>query len=516
VPEAPTNTVRIDGQSLTLEDVVAVADGQSAVELSPEAFGRMGAAFDAAKHAAAGPDAVYGINTGFGPLKDKRIEPPETEQLQLNLVRSHAAGVGPPFASRQVRAAMLVSANCLAKGCSGIDPRIVQLLVQCLNKSFHPLVPSQGSLGASGDLAPLAHVALALIGEGEVEWRGKARASREAMKELGLEPAKLGPKCGLALINGTSFITGVGGLALDTGSRLAQVADVAAAMHVEASLSSVRAFDEGLMALRPHPGQAEAAANLRRLTEGSGLVEAHKDCGEVQDAYSVRCAPQVHGATRHALRQAREVVTTEINSATDNPLLVDGRFMSSGNFHGAPCALALDHASLGLIELCNISERRTERLLNPTLSRGLPAFLAGQPGLESGLMLAHYTAAALTSENKSAAFPPSADTIPTGANQEDHVSMGLTSARRLTSICENALHVLSIEVLCAARALRLRMTELDRSPAKGTHAALQAAEGVVPPQSGDRPPAPQIAAVAAMIREGGLLREVETVIGALE
>jgi histidine ammonia-lyase len=505
------NRFTITGDGITVEQMVEVAVGHREVEISPAAITRMKVSYEAALRVASGDIPVYGINTGFGPLKDRRIEPEQTSQLQINLIRSHASGVGDLLPTPAVRGAMLLLASCLSIGASGIDPRIVQLLVEFLNKSIHPVVPSQGSLGASGDLAPLAHVALALIGEGPVEG-GNALS---AMTKHGLEPASLGPKCGLALINGTHFLTAIGALSTHKSRQLLLVADVAAAIHVEASLSSAKPFGEAIMALRPHAGQAESAANLRSLLAGSALMEHHADCHEVQDAYSVRCTPQVHGAVRDAQRHARSVLETEMRSVTDNPLFVGGQFVSAGNFHGEPCALAMDYLSLGLIELGNISERRTERLVNPTLSRGLPAFLAGHPGLESGVMLAHYAAAALASENKTLAFPPSADTIPTGANQEDHVSMGMTSARRLDRICANLQNILAIELLCAARAMQIRKAQTGKGGAAGTEAALASVRGIVSADLTDRPPSPDIQAVAKLIESGQLIQSVSAAIGDL-
>jgi histidine ammonia-lyase len=505
--------VSVGESALGLPDLKRVADGECSVRLHSTALTRMASAYEIVLRAAAGEEAIYGINTGVGPLKDRRIEPGHTVELQTNLIRSHAAGIGPPFAAREVRAAMLLLANCLAHGNSGIEPGIVQLIVEFLNKDIRPRVPCQGSLGASGDLAPLAHVALTLFGEGEVEYEGKLAAAGDVLRALALRPAVGSPKTGLALVNGTHFLTGVGGLATLLAADLMDAADVAVSMHVDASLSSVRPFGEGVQRLRPHPGQAEVAANVRRMTDGSALNKYHANCNEVQDAYSVRCAPQVHGAARDALRHARGVLETEMNSVTDNPLLIEGEIISAGNFHGEPCALVMDYLSLALVEICNISERRTERLLNPALSRGLPAFLAHEPGVESGLMLAHYTAAAVTSENRSLAHPPSADNIPTGANQEDHVSMGMTSARRLAAIAENALAVLSIELLCAARALRMRRRELDRQPGVGNRAALKIIEQAVPPREGDHSPSPEISKVAELVRSGALTRALQNAIG---
>lgn len=506
--------LELDGSGLTLCALGEVAEGRR-VRLSVGALERLSHARNAVVQAAAGAEAVYGVNTGFGPLRDRRVDAARLAELQLNLIRSHAAGVGLAYSTRQVRAAMALTANCLAHGNSGVAPSIVQLLVDFLNKSVHPVVPSQGSLGASGDLAPLAHVALCLIGEGTVELDGTRMPAREALRRVGLVPATLGPKDGLSLINGTHFLTAVGALATEEASNLITSADVAASLHIEASLSSIRPYSEEVLSLRPHPGSLETAANVRRLVEGSGLMRSHENCGEVQDAYSIRCVPQVHGAVRQAWSHAAQVLEVELNAVTDNPVWVGGRFVSAGNFHGEPCALAMDYLTLGLVELGNISERRTERLLNPSLSRGLPAFLASDPGVESGLMLAHYTAAALASENKSLAFPPSADTIPTGANQEDHVSMGATSARRLESVVSNLSRIIAVELLAGARAVRIRMEELGVEPGRGTGAAEEAIESLAPRRPGDYSPSEDIERLSDAVRSGEFLRCVEQTIGEL-
>lgn len=501
----------ITGDGLKIGDLAAVADRRVSVSLSEEAVQRMDAAHETLLAAAAGEQAIYGVNTGFGPLRDQRIDADHLVELQFNLIRSHAAGVGPPLPARWVRGAMLLLANCLAHGSSGIETDTVRLIVEFLNRGIHPVVPCQGSLGASGDLAPLAHVALCLIGEGVVECDGVAcRAG-----DLGLPPANLGPKSGLALINGTHFLTAGAALAADLAGVLIRSAEIVAAMHVEASLSSVHPFDEGVHALRPHRGQREVAANMRALTSGSALVASHAHCSEVQDAYSVRCVPQIHGAVRDAHHRAVETLEIEMSSVTDNPLIVNGELVSAGNFHGEPCALIADYLSLAIVELGNVSERRTERLLNASLSRGLPAFLAHTPGLESGLMIAHYAAAAIASENKGLAYPASADTIPTGANQEDHNSMGFTSARRLNQICENVLSILAIETLCAARALRLRMNCTGLAPGPASLAALERVEDVVPFGDSDEPPSPHISALAGLLRAGSLCGAVESVTGEL-
>ncbi|MEP0766564.1 MAG: histidine ammonia-lyase [Fimbriimonadia bacterium] len=511
---ASAEPLELNGAGLTLGALAEVVEGRH-VRLSAVTLERLAAARAAVIQAAGGSEAVYGVNTGFGPLRDRRVDAARLAELQLNLVRSHAAGVGPLFSSGQVRGAMALLINCLAHGNSGINPSIVQLIVDFLNNSIHPIVPSQGSLGASGDLAPLAHVALCLVGEGDVEFGGARMPVHEALSKTGLSPVTLGPKDGLSLVNGTHFLTAVGALAAVEAADVIKSADIAAALHVEASLSSIRPYSEEVLMLRPHPGALQTAANVRRLVEGSGLMRSHENCGEVQDAYSVRCVPQVHGAVRQAWMHAVQVLEVEMNAVTDNPVWVGGQFVSAGNFHGEPCALALDYLTLGLVELGNISERRTERLLNPALSRGLSAFLASDPGVESGLMLAHYTAAALASENKSLAFPPSADTIPTGANQEDHVSMGATSARRLDSVIGNLSSIIAVELLAGARAVRMRVEERGTQPGSGTAAAQSAVESIAPHLPGDRSPSEDIERVSRAVRRGELARYVEERMGEL-
>jgi len=494
--------VTISGSNLNIAGLHLVADRHEPVTIDATALERVDAAHTTLLRLAASGKPIYGVNTGFGPLKDKRINAEKLVELQLNLVRSHAAGIGDPMSEKYVRGAMLLLANCLAHGNSGIDRDTLVLITESLNHRIHPIVPAKGSLGASGDLAPLAHVALALIGEGEVEFLGEIRRSADVLQQLGLQPATLGPKAGLALINGTHFLTAVGGLTVRMADLLIATADVAVAMHVEASLSSAHPFDEAVHELRPHEGQRITAFQLRGMLAGSLLVASHTGCHEVQDAYSVRCAPQIHGAVRDAHRRAQDALEIEMNSVTDNPLLIGEEFVSAGNFHGEPCALVMDYLTLALVELGNVSERRTERLLNPTLNRGLPAFLAHEPGLESGLMIAHYAAAAVASENRSLAHPPSADNIPTGANQEDHNSMGMTSAWRLAQVTENLVQILAVEILCSARALRLRMNQTGLEPAEASLNALRRTEQAVPLLEGDAPAAPWIREVAALVRSG--------------
>ncbi|OLD61097.1 MAG: histidine ammonia-lyase, partial [Armatimonadetes bacterium 13_1_40CM_3_65_7] len=368
---------------------------------------------------------VYGVNTGFGLLKDIRVPRDRLDVLQLNLIRSHCAGLGDPLPPEATRALMLLRAHVLARGHSGVRPLVVETLLDHLNADLLPIVPEQGSLGASGDLAPLSHVALALLGEGEVVLRGVRMRAQAALETTGLAPLRLGPKEGLALINGTQFITAVGVLALLQAEELAAVADVAGALSLEALKGSHRAFDARLQALRPHPGQVDSAANLRALLDDSEIARSHEECGRVQDAYSLRCMPQVHGSAREGIRFARSILEVEVDAVTDNPIVFPdgGDLLSGGNFHGETPALALDLLAIASASLASISERRVDRLMNPALS-GLPPFLTRDPGVHSGLMMAHVTAASLVSENKILCHPASVDSIPTEANQEDHVSMG--------------------------------------------------------------------------------------------
>jgi histidine ammonia-lyase len=494
--------ILLDGDTLSLDDLVAIADAGAPVGLSAEARRRVAASRAVVDAAAAGDTPVYGVNTGFGSFAETRIPRDQLARLQLNLLRSHAAGVGDPLPVRAVRASMALRANVLAKGYSGIRPDTLEALLALINRGVHPHVPSRGSVGASGDLAPLAHIGLVLVGEGEV-WDGTRRApAAEALAAAGLTPITLTAKEGLALINGTQVSTAVLALAVAGAERLARAADVAAALSIDALQGSVRPFDARIHAARPFAGQAASADNLLRLIEGSGLQEAHAHCGRVQDAYSMRCTPQVHGAARDAVQWARQVATVEANAATDNPMVFaeTGEMVSGGNFHGAPIAMAADFLVIALAQFCTISERRSERLVNPALS-GLPAFLIRDGGLQSGLMLAQVTAAALTSEIKTLAHPASVDTIPTSANKEDHVSMSMAAALKAARALTLATDVLAIEVLCAAQAIDLQAPLATSPPLSGVHAAVRAH---VPMLVDDRPPAPDINAIHALIAEGAL------------
>ena len=448
--------IELDGQSLSLAQREAVANGEP-VSLSAEARRLMEASRRFVEQIIARGEVVYGINTGFGALSEVTIPSDELRELQINLVRSHACGVGDPLPERVSRAMLLHRANVLAKGFSGCRPLVVETLIAMLNNGVHPVIPAKGSVGASGDLAPLAHQALVVIGEGEAFYRGERMPGGEAMQRAGVEPLLLEAKEGLALLNGTQAMTATGGLALVDAWKLANAADVIGAMTLEALRGTPVAFDEKIHAVRPHKGQRESARRLRELIEHSEIRESHRDKAadpRVQDAYALRCMPQVHGAVRDALAHARHVVEVEINSATDNPLVFAeaGEVLSGGNFHGEPVSLAYDYAAVAVADLATISERRVERLVNPALS-GLPAFLSPHPGTNSGLMIAQVTAAALIAENNVLAHPASVFTLPTSANKEDHVSMGMTAALKLAQIVRNVETVLAIELLCAAQGL---------------------------------------------------------------
>lgn len=437
----------------------------------------------------------------------------DVKALQRNLIVSHAVGVGAPLPTEVVRGMLLLRAQSLAVGVSGVRLEVLDILVGCLNNAVHPVVPSQGSVGSSGDLAPLAHMALALIGMGAAEHGGVVQPATQALERTGLQPLVLAAKEGLALINGTQAMTAIGALMLEDARRLATCADIAGAMSLEALSGALSNFDPRIMAVRPHPGAALVAENVRRLGAGSPIHALHAESGRVQDAYSLRCIPQVHGASRDAMEHVREVVGRELNSATDNPLIfaAEDVVLSGGNFHGEPVALAMDYAKLAVAELASISERRTAHLQDPALS-GLPPFLTRHEGLHSGLMITQYTAASLVSENKVLVHPASADSIPTSANQEDHVSMGTTSARQARQVLENSQWVIAIEILNAAQGLDCRRPLL---PAPGTAAALAAVREVVPMLDEDRLMQADLHAVHTLVSSGALQAAVEGAIGTL-
>lgn len=450
--------IKIDGNSLTLEEVELVANGNATIELTEECRSKVRHCREYVDKVIANGEIVYGLTTGFGKFSTVTVPKEHIAELQLNLIRSHAVNVGPAYDREQVRAIMLLRVNVLAKGYSGIRPITLDTLVDMLNKGVHPVIPMRGSVGASGDLSPLSHLALPLIGEGEAEYNGQVMSGADAMRSAGLEPVQLEAKEGLALNNGTQVMAAIGVLNLLKSERLCRTADITASASIDALLGTPRAFDELVHALRPHPGQLASAANIRSLLNGSPLRESHRNCGNVQDAYSLRCTPQVHGAVRDAVAYVRGVLEVEINSATDNPLIFadEGKVISGGNFHGEPLAIALDTLALAVSELASISERRMEQMLNPALNRGLSPFLAKRPGIDSGFMIIQLTAASLVSENKVLAHPASVDSIPTSANQEDHVSMGSVSAIKLMQVTSNVANVLAIELLISMAALDQR------------------------------------------------------------
>jgi histidine ammonia-lyase len=504
----------LTGDDLEVDHVWAVAVDGAPVELSDRARDRMRAGREVVERAAASPSRTYGVNTGFGRLVTQTIPSELAEELQVRLLRSHACGVGDPYPDEIVRAALLLRANALATGASGTRVEVAELLLECLRRGVLPKVPSRGSVGASGDLAPLAHLALPLIGEGEAWVEGELCPGGEALARAGLEPLHLRAKEGLSLINGTQFMAAYGALGVVRLRRLAVAADIACALSLEALQGSRVAFSPAVQALRPLVGQAESAENVLRLLEGSAVMESHRWCDRVQDAYSLRCAPQVHGGCRDLARYVEGTIAVELNAATDNPLVLleDGQIVSAGNFHGQPLAFALDVLTMAAAELANISERRTERLVNPSLSDGLPAFLATDGGLNSGFMIPQYVAAALVSENKSLAHPASVDSIPTSAGQEDHVSMGNAAALKAWQVIGNAERVLAIELLGGAQAVEFLA---PLAPGRGSTAARRFVRSLSPRLVEDRPLSGDIEAVAAAIRAGSLGEAVEAEVGEL-
>jgi histidine ammonia-lyase len=501
--------VELDGRHLTLEAIEAVARGAQ-VRISEAARIRVARARAFVDERFDSGEAIYGVTTGFGRLANVPVDPKDAAQLQLNLVRSHASGTGTPLAEPLVRAAGVLRVNSLAAGHSGVKPETLELLVELLNRGVTPVVPCQGSVGASGDLAPLAHMSLTLIGEGEAYFNGERLPSAVALERAGLCPVTLGPKEGLALINGTQVMTGIGSLGILRAERLAANADIIAAMSLEAFLGTDRVFDRRLNDLRPHPGQSQVAAHLRELLAGSEIMLSHRECGRVQDPYSYRCIPVVHGAVRDSIAHARRVTEIEANSVTDNPLVFpeDGEFLSGGNFHGEPIALAIDFLKMAICELASIGERRLYLLLNAE-DRGLPLFLTGRSGLQSGLMIVQYAAAALVNDNKGLAWPSSVDSIPTSAGQEDHVSMGMTSANNLVRVLDNVEGALACELLGALAATDFRR---PLKSGAGTQAAYDAARTRIAPWTEDRVPAPDIEAARALIRDSALLDAVESAV----
>ena len=494
--------MELNGQTLTLTEIATMAFGEAPVKVSSSARPRVLASRKVIEDIVGRDDIVYGVSTGFGKLSDVRIPHDALAELQLNLVRSHACGIGNPLSEPEVRAMMLLRANVLALGFSGIRLEIINTLCELLNRRVSPVIPEKGSVGASGDLAPLAHLALSLIGEGEAFFKGERMESREALRRAGLKPVELQAKEGLALLNGTQAMHAVGGLALLRAKRLIRVVDVAGATSLEALKGTPAAFDPRLQDARPHSGQREVAKHLMSILEGSDIRRSHlKDDPRIQDAYSLRCMPQVHGAIRDALSHCENVLLIESGSATDNPLVFSesGDVISGGNFHGAPLALTFDYAAIALTDLMSISERRIERLVNPDMNEGLPAFLARRPGMESGFMIAHVAAAALLNEAKVLAHPSSVDSVPTSGGKEDHVAMGMTGALKLRTIVDLAENLTAIELLAGAEALE------HRRPLKagvGVERAFTTLRKTSPPLTQDRSLSDDIARVAEGIRRG--------------
>ena len=496
----------IDGDTLRLEEILQVARNEAIVQLTPESEACVKASRELVERVAAGDAPAYGINTGFGTLAEVRIDKKDLRELQRNLILSHAAGVGTPMALPEARALLLLRCNVLAKGFSGIRLETLQLALDMLNKDVVPVVPERGSVGASGDLAPLAHLALVFIGEGEAFFQGQRMPARQALERAGLKPVVLEAKEGLALVNGTQAMCAVGTLLQLRAEMLATVADIAGSMTLEGLLGSHKPFIPEIQEVRPHEGQKECAAHLLKLLAGSDLVETHVNCSKVQDPYSLRCMPQVHGAAREGIAFARRILEVEVNSATDNPLVfVDsGRIVSGGNFHGQPISLAMDVTAMALTQLSSISERRVEQLVNPALSN-LPPFLAKNSGLNSGFMIAQVTSAALVAESRVLCHPASVDSIPSSAGREDHVSMGMTAALKGRQVADFTRTCLAIEILVASQALDFR---LPVKAGRGPRAAHELVRSRVPTMEKDREIHRDIEAVCELIDSGELLRVV--------
>ena len=508
---------QLDGTNLTIETIYEISNakiGDIKVELTQEAKEKVLKSRRFVDDIVEKGEPVYGINTGFGALSNKHIEKKDLSQLQYNLIRSHCTGVGNPFPTLTTRAIMLLRANCLASGYSGVSIECIELLFDFLNYGITPVVPEKGSVGASGDLAPLSHIALALIGEGEVIFDNKEVRADFAINQIQKQPVQLKAKDGLALINGTAVMAALGSLALYESKRIVKIADIATALTLEAVRGTKRAYDPDISSLKPQPGQIKVANNLTKLlSEESEIAKSHIDCGKVQDPYSLRCVPQVHGAIRQTLQHAEDVLAVEINSVTDNPLIFvdNNKVVSGGNFHGEAVAMCMDYLSIGLSEVANISERRVEKMMNPTFS-DLPAFLVKESGLNSGLMIAHVTMAALASENKYLSHPASTDSIPTSTDKEDHVSMGVTSGRKLHEILRNVKHCLAVEFLCNTQGLDL----LELKTNTALNEVYKLVRKHVKPITEDRVFSHDINNINKLISNFELLKVVEDQIGTLE
>lgn len=510
-----TKTVTIDGSKLTIDDVVAVARDGAKVELANGVLERLEKNREIIKNALKQGKKIYGVTTGIGSLCTSDIDESRVSEFQKNLVKSHSCAVGAPLPEDAVKSILLIRINAFSKGYSGIKPKTLETLVSMLNCGVVPVVPEQGSVGASGDLSPLSHIALVTIGLGEAFYKGKRMSGAEAMKSADIPTLELRAREGLALVNGTQAMTGIGALVLYDAEQLAKHADIAGAMSFEALLCSDEPLDERIHNVRPHKGQIISARNIKMITQGSKLRESHRLCAKIQDAYSLRCMPQVHGATRDALAYARQVLEIEMNSSTNNPLIFseDGVSLSGGNFHGQPVAFAMDFLGIAVSELGNISDRRTARLVDDKLNENLPPFLIKDAGINSGLMITQYTTASLVSENKVLAHPASVDSIPTSANQEDHVSMGTIAARKARSIVDNVQRVLAIELLCAAQAIDLRK---PLRPSKGIEAAHKVFRETISFLEADREMYVDINKSTEILKSGDLIDAVEKAVGKLD
>ncbi|MBT8357589.1 MAG: histidine ammonia-lyase [Desulfobacterales bacterium] len=506
--------IQLGFDNMTVEDLVAISRGGAGVQLTKASEKRIVTTRKLIEKLLHKEKAIYGVTTGFGALSDVSIPKKDSAQLQTNILMSHAAGVGNPLKEEIVRAIMALRIKDMARGHTGIRLETVHQLIRLLNEKICPVVPEKGSVGASGDLVPLAHLSLVLLGMGEAFYKGKRLSGKEALKKCDMDPMCLKAAEGLALVNGTQVMTAIGGLAVYDSLRLSKMIDIAAAMSLEVLMGSRTEFDSRIHQLRPHPGQGLAADNMEKITKNSEIISSHKDCGRIQDAYTLRCSPQVHGASKDVISYALNVIKIEINSSTGNPLIFPEtqEFLLGGNFHGQPVALAMDFLCMAVSELANISERRIERLVNPKLS-GLPAFLVSDGGLNSGFMLAQYTAASLVSENKVLCHPACVDSIPTSANKEDHVSMGTISARKCREIIKNAESVIAIELLCGSQAMDLFT---NMKPGEGTMAAYMVIRDTVSHMDSDRILSKDIETIKNLMRSGKILKAVEEKVGKLK
>jgi len=505
----------IDGETLSLNDIKKLLTNKyEKVEISSEARKRMIKSFAYVKEIVDAGKPVYGINTGFGALSNKNISKDDLSELQYNLIRSHCTGVGAPFNKKIVKIIMLIRANCLARGFSGINPAIVDLICEFINRNIIPVVPEKGSVGASGDLAPLSHIALALIGEGQVYYNDKEVISSFALEQEKLTPAKLGPKDGLSLINGTAVMASLQSIATIEAQNLVKSADIISMLTLDGVKGTTKAHDPLITSLKPHIGQVQVVENLNKIIKGSEIAESHDDCDKVQDPYSLRCIPQVHGSSRQTIKQSEEILEVELNSVTDNPLIFpdEQKVLSGGNFHGEALALSMDYLAMGIAEIANISERRVEKMMNPTFSY-LPAFLIESSGLNSGLMIAHVTSAALASENKYLCHPASVDSIPTSTDKEDHVSMGVTAGVKLLKVIENTRYCLAIEALCASQAIDFQEPQKTSKALQAVHQIIRKS---VPKIIKDRVFNKDIERISELIKNNEVINECELITGELK